>query len=71
MIIFMIKSLQSSVPTSKIAVQCAFCPFIEHTFDLDYAGCRQSDLYYEEVSAVLNLHFRKNYATNLEFSARM
>ena len=71
MIIFMINALQSSVPTSKILVQLTFCPFIERNFDLDYSRGRQSDLYYREVSAVLNLYFNKNYATNLEFSVRM
>ena len=71
MIIFMINALQSSMPTSKMLVQLAFCPFIERTFNLDYSRGRQNDSYYRAASAVLNLYFKKNYATNLEFSVRM
>ena len=71
MIIFMINVLQSSLPTSKIAVQCAFSPFIELSFDLDYLRGLQNDLYCREGSAVVNLYFTKNYTTNLELSVRI
>ena len=60
MTIFVINVLQSSVPTSKVLVQLAFCPFIEHTFDLDYSRGHQYDFCCREVIAVLNLHFNKN-----------
>ena len=65
MIIFMINALQLSVPTSEKLVQCAFYPFMENTFDLDYSRGCQSDLHYGENSAVLHLYFNKNYATDL------